>query len=62
MKEGDLVWFDGLYHMNGGDPENYSLIGIVLKQIDCEIFEVLIGDKIMVVDENQLTEVAIWRK
>lgn len=63
MKRGDLVCFDGLYHINGGDPEEVDcLVGIVIRQIDCEIFEVLIEDKIMVVDESMLTEVGTWQK
>lgn len=61
MKRGDLVYLEGFYHINGEEPEELDCtVGIVIRQLDCEIFEVLIENKIMIVDECMLTEVGKW--
>lgn len=57
MKRGDLVQYKGYYHLNGGEAQYIDVYGIVLRQIDCEIFEVLIDNKVMIIDEPLLTEV-----
>ena len=57
MKRGDLVQYQGYYHFDGGDAQYIDLCGIVIRQIDCEIYEVLIDNRVMIVDEPLLTEV-----
>jgi hypothetical protein len=53
MKGGDLVRI-----ISVGDSyiSGYP-IGIILRQIDCEMYEVLVGDKVMIIDDSTLTEV-----
>lgn len=56
MDRGDLVWFDGFYHKEPGKPEDYALPGVILKQVDCELFEIMVSGSIILVDIGMIVK------